>query len=203
MHEAMLQRGLESPYAERLAEWEPDLEHDKRITTRVPCAEYFPVRDRALIAHATQIDPEGAWFAVPLDVHQEAWPTEDYELVHSLVESTMPEDDLFAGVTGPGVDVRRPARDDAGMIPAADPLAYDPNDVKPGWIALLIVLPLGCRDLPAVAQHEHSARQDPGPQEGRSRTTDDDVTDSGPMAEQNRARATKMGSRRRARRPDG
>ena len=90
MHEAMLQRGLESPYTERLAEWEPDLEHDKRITTRVPCAEFFPVRDRALIAHATQIDPEGAWFAVPLDVHQEAWPTEDYELVHSLVESRCP-----------------------------------------------------------------------------------------------------------------
>jgi mycothiol S-conjugate amidase len=100
MHEAMLQRGLESPYTERLAEWEPDLEHDKRITTRVPCAEFYPVRDRALIAHATQIDPEGAWFAVPLDVHQEAWPTEDYELVHSMVESSLPEEDLFAGIRG-------------------------------------------------------------------------------------------------------
>lgn len=98
MHEEMLARGLESPYAERLAEWEPDPEHDKRITTRVPCAEYFPVRDRALLAHATQIDPEGAWFAVPLDVHQHAWPTEDFELVHSLVPSDLPEDDLFAGI---------------------------------------------------------------------------------------------------------
>ena len=57
--------GLESPYAERLAEWEPDPAHDARITTRVPCAEYFPVRDQALLAHATQIDPEGAWFACP------------------------------------------------------------------------------------------------------------------------------------------
>ena len=98
MHEAMLQRGLESPYTERLAEWEPDLEHDNGSRRGSPCAEFFPVRDRALIAHATQIDPEGAWFAVPLDVHQEAWPTEDYELVQSLVESSMPEDDLFAGV---------------------------------------------------------------------------------------------------------
>jgi len=98
MHEEMLARGLGSPYAERLAEWEPDPEHDKRITTRVPCAEYFPVRDRALLAHATQIDPEGAWFAVPLDVHQKAWPTEDFELVHSLVPSDLPEDDLFAGI---------------------------------------------------------------------------------------------------------
>ncbi|HYO34109.1 MAG TPA: mycothiol conjugate amidase Mca [Nocardioidaceae bacterium] len=98
IHEAMLARGLESPYAERLAEWAPNPEHERRVTTQVPCAEYFPVRDRALIAHATQIDPEGAWFAVPLEIHQLAWPTEDYELVHSKVETSVPEDDLFAGV---------------------------------------------------------------------------------------------------------
>jgi mycothiol S-conjugate amidase len=98
LHDEMLRRGLESPYAERLAEWAPDPEHARRITTRVPCADYFPVRDRALLAHATQIDPEGPWFAVPLDVHRQAWPTEDYELARSLVETDVPEDDLFAGV---------------------------------------------------------------------------------------------------------
>jgi mycothiol S-conjugate amidase len=98
LHDEMIRRGLESPYAERLAEWKPDPEHDGRVTTRVPCADYFPVRDRALIAHATQIDPEGPWFAVPLDVHQKAWPTEDYELVRSLVDVEQPEDDLFAGL---------------------------------------------------------------------------------------------------------
>ena len=98
LHDEMIRRGLESPYAERLAEWTPDPEHDHRVTTRVPCADYFPVRDRALIAHATQIDPEGPWFAVPLDVHQKAWPTEDYELVRSLVDVEQPEDDLFAGL---------------------------------------------------------------------------------------------------------
>ena len=94
----MLAAGLESPYAERLEEWKPDPAHDARITTKVPCAEYFPVRDQALLAHATQIDPEGAWFAVPLELHQKAWPTEDYELARSTVESELPEDDLFAGV---------------------------------------------------------------------------------------------------------
>jgi len=98
LHDEMLRRGLESPYADRLAEWKPDPAHDDRITTRVPCAEYFAVRDRALLAHATQIDPEGAWFACPLDVHQAAWPTEDYELVHSRVSAPIPEDDLFAGL---------------------------------------------------------------------------------------------------------
>ena len=100
LHDEMLRRGLESPYAERLAEWKPDPAHDDRITTRVPCAEYFAVRDQALLAHATQIDPEGAWFACPLDVHQAAWPTEDYELVHSRVSVPTPEEDLFAGLRG-------------------------------------------------------------------------------------------------------
>jgi mycothiol S-conjugate amidase len=64
----------------------------------VPCAEYFPVRDAALIAHATQIDPTGRWFACPMDTQQRIWPTEDYELVRSLVDAPTPEDDLFAGI---------------------------------------------------------------------------------------------------------
>ncbi len=95
---AMLARGLESPYAERLATWVDKEEDQNRITTRIDCAEYFPLRERALIAHATQVDPQGIWFAIPLDVQQEAWPTEDFELVRSLVDTELPEDDLFAGV---------------------------------------------------------------------------------------------------------
>jgi mycothiol S-conjugate amidase len=98
LSDAMIARGLESPYLERLEGWKPDPSHDARITTRVPCADFFDVRDRALIAHATQIDPEGAWFAIPVAVQKETWPTEDYELVTSLVSSPLPEDDLFAGV---------------------------------------------------------------------------------------------------------
>ncbi|HEX4191351.1 MAG TPA: mycothiol conjugate amidase Mca [Marmoricola sp.] len=100
LHEAMLARGLESPLAERLEQWKADPDHDNRITTRVPCGEYFPVRDQALIAHATQIDPDGFFFKIPMDLQQEIWPTEDFELVTSLVEAPTPEDDLFAGIRG-------------------------------------------------------------------------------------------------------
>ena len=75
-----------------------DPEHERRVTTRVPCADYFATRDKALLAHATQVDPEGGWFTVPLEVHMLAWPTEDYELARTHVDSTLPEDDLFAGV---------------------------------------------------------------------------------------------------------
>jgi mycothiol S-conjugate amidase len=101
LHEEMQRRGLESPYAEWFARWDdedratkPELE----ITTRVPCADFFAVRDQALIAHATQIDPESSWFACPLEVQQSAWPTEDYHLARSVVDTELPEDDLFAGV---------------------------------------------------------------------------------------------------------
>jgi mycothiol S-conjugate amidase len=104
LHEAMVEAGLESPYADRLEEWSdrPDMGH--RVTTRVQCGDYFDVRDRALLAHETQVDPTSFWFACPLEVQQKAWPTEDYELARSHVETAKPEDDLFAGIVG---EVRR------------------------------------------------------------------------------------------------
>ncbi len=69
-----------------------------RLTTFIECAKYFPVRDEALRAHATQIDPDGPWFAVPLAIQQAGWPTEDYQLVVSKVPTMIPEDDLFSGL---------------------------------------------------------------------------------------------------------
>jgi mycothiol S-conjugate amidase len=98
LHEAILATGAESPYTEWLANWDPAHDISHRVTTRVPCAEYFPARDAALIAHATQIDPEGRWFACPPETQQRVWPTEDYELARSLVDAPVPEDDLFAGI---------------------------------------------------------------------------------------------------------
>lgn len=98
-HDSLLERGLESPYAEWLRKWDgsrPD--PYERVTTQIECADYFEVRDAALRAHETQIDPNSRWFAVPLDIQRAVWPTEDYELVRSLVDTTLPEDDLFAGV---------------------------------------------------------------------------------------------------------
>ena len=99
LHEQMVQLGLESPYGKRLEEWKQDPERPPlEITTKVPCADYFEVRDQALIAHATQIDPDSSWFACPIEVQRAAWPTEDYHLARSLVDTEIPEDDLFAGV---------------------------------------------------------------------------------------------------------
>jgi mycothiol S-conjugate amidase len=99
LHEAMLAAGLESPYQEWLDRWDEWGDKSDRITTRVPCGQWFPVRDDALRAHATQVDPDGMWFHVPLEIQLKVWPTEDYELARSLVGDTGPEeDDLFAGL---------------------------------------------------------------------------------------------------------
>jgi mycothiol S-conjugate amidase len=99
LHEEMVRRGLESPYGERLDEWVDNPDHPGlEITTKVPCADFFEIRDQALLAHATQIDPEGGWFACPRDVQATAWPTEDFHLARSVVDTEKPEDDLFAGV---------------------------------------------------------------------------------------------------------
>lgn len=101
LHEAMEGAGLESPYTEWLANWE-DREHDaERLTTLVRADDWFDVRDRALLAHATQIDPDGRWFAIPLEIQRRVWPTEDYQLARSLVPTELPEDDLFAGLRSP------------------------------------------------------------------------------------------------------
>ncbi len=96
LHEAMLGAGLESPYGEWIERWKE--RESRNVTTRVPCAEYFPVRDAALRAHATQIDPDGFFFKMPMELQQATWPTEDFELARSLVDTELPEDDLFAGV---------------------------------------------------------------------------------------------------------
>ena len=48
----MTEHGLESPYAERLKDWPDDPEQAARITTRVPCADFYHLRDQALLAHA-------------------------------------------------------------------------------------------------------------------------------------------------------
>ena len=105
LHEELLRRGQDSPYEKIFAQWEERARKREElgikpleITTRIDVADYLEIRDQALLAHATQIDPKSAWFDCPLDVQRAAWPTEDYHLARSLVDTELPEDDLFAGV---------------------------------------------------------------------------------------------------------
>ena len=69
------------------------------VTTRVECADYFAIRDRALLAHATQIDPDGLVLHGPAArcsagsgrPRTSSWPA-------AWSTAPLPEDDLFAGV---------------------------------------------------------------------------------------------------------
>lgn len=98
-HDALLAAGVESPFGAWLDKWDPARPDVlERVTTRVECGQFFGARDDALRAHATQIDPDSRWFVVPHEVQRELWPTEEYELARSLVDTTVPEDDLFSGV---------------------------------------------------------------------------------------------------------
>lgn len=92
--------GEVGPFEKWLQHWDP--EHDpfaNRVTTRVECADFFEQRDQALLAHATQIDPNGDFFRAPIEWQQRLWPTEEYELARSRVPVTLPETDLFTGVS--------------------------------------------------------------------------------------------------------
>jgi mycothiol S-conjugate amidase len=91
-HQKFLELGIKSPYEDKWLErpWE-----DHRITTRIDTGDYYDVRVNALLAHATQIDPESPWwFGLPPEVARTIHPFEDYVLARSRV------------VTHPGEDQR-------------------------------------------------------------------------------------------------
>jgi mycothiol S-conjugate amidase len=69
------------------------------ITTEVDTAGFEQVRDDALRAHATQVDPNSPfWFGLPAKVAQEIGRYDEYHLAENFTGSEPPEDDLFAGV---------------------------------------------------------------------------------------------------------
>jgi mycothiol S-conjugate amidase len=98
MHRALIERGLESPFQEWLDRRDEGDRPEPVITTQVDVARWLPQQRAALLAHATQIDPNGFWFAVPDEVVAEVHPWDDYTLARSLVDTTRPERDLFAGI---------------------------------------------------------------------------------------------------------
>ena len=99
LQDEFTKHGQEGPFGKWLESWESDDDlMSRRVTTRIECSKYFEVRDQALLAHATQIDPKSFFFTTPMEWQQRLWPTEEYELARSRVPVTLPEDDLFAGV---------------------------------------------------------------------------------------------------------
>ena len=125
IHEKMLEAGLESPFADHLEDFKKrDNQRHNWLSTRIACSEFFPARDRALLSHATQIDPEGGFFSASRKAARTYWPTEEFELALDLTgreplnrELDFQETDLFAAVTFD--DGRRVP--DEGMLPDSPP----------------------------------------------------------------------------------
>ncbi len=107
IHEKFEELGLESPFnAEWRARWEKVREDPP--TTSIDISDFADVRSKALLAHATQVDPKSPfWFGLPPEVMRTIHPHDDYQL--ALVRQTdgtlappapdaEVETDLFAGL---------------------------------------------------------------------------------------------------------
>ena len=105
-HDKFLELGLESPFeGERLqhilesdAAASPGTDSDlPRVVVDV--SGFGSVSRRALLAHATQVDPNSRmWFGLPPEVAETVYPYEEYEVARDLTETGPSGDDLFHGV---------------------------------------------------------------------------------------------------------
>jgi mycothiol S-conjugate amidase len=98
LNDAAIAEGIDSPFQGWLDHWDQMGFEDPDMTTQVDVSDYVELRSKALLAHATQIDPDSFWFAIPDELQKKVYPWEDYTLIHSRVETDVPEDDLFAGL---------------------------------------------------------------------------------------------------------
>ena len=101
LHAAYERRGQESPYT---SWFERGFDEDRvdDFTTLIDVGDFLHKRREALLAHRTQVDPNGFWMRLPDDVVREVFPWEEFTLARSLVDNAVPEgefeDDLFAGI---------------------------------------------------------------------------------------------------------
>ena len=107
LHEAYLARGEESAYA---SWFERGFDTDRKddFTTLVDVGDFLFKRRESLLAHRTQVDPNGHWMRLPDDVVRQVFPWEEFTLARSLVDNGVPdgefEDDLFAGLRAGAID---------------------------------------------------------------------------------------------------
>jgi mycothiol S-conjugate amidase len=104
IHDALLRLRGASPFDES---WFERPDQDDRITTRIDVRDYLWARSGALRAHATQVDPnEAFWFGLTDEELAETYPYDDWILARSTTGPAPPaeiEDDLFAGLRAEAV----------------------------------------------------------------------------------------------------
>ncbi len=101
LHNAYLARGEESAYTSWF-ERGFDTNRTDDFTTLIDVGDFLHKRRESLLAHRTQVDPNGHWMRLPDSVIREVFPWEEFTLARSLVDNAVPEgeceDDLFAGI---------------------------------------------------------------------------------------------------------
>ena len=124
MHEKMLELGIESPFDERW--FEPPVAGRSHHDHAIDISAYYGRRKDALLAHATQIDPEVAVLVRAARRRRVAPCTRTTTTCSPAASSTarLPEDDLFAGV-----------REHVGERVVYDPGARSSDDRRSGELA--------------------------------------------------------------------
>lgn len=97
LHDALEAAGMESPFGRWLDQIDRTAD-DHRPITKVDVSEFIEQSREALRAHRTQVDPDGFWFQVPVDMVQAVYPWEDFELLATRVGPDADGDELFAGI---------------------------------------------------------------------------------------------------------
>jgi mycothiol S-conjugate amidase len=83
LHDAMLERGLESPFEQWMERLDGVADDPTKTRAQIDVTGYVERARDALRAHRTQIDPDGFWFRVPVELVHEVYPFEDFELLAS------------------------------------------------------------------------------------------------------------------------
>jgi N-acetyl-1-D-myo-inositol-2-amino-2-deoxy-alpha-D-glucopyranoside deacetylase len=92
--------GMKPPFGEADPDSLDFVTPDELVTTRVNCRDQLSRKREALIAHRSQLTQEFALLSVPEEILREHFSDEFYQLVFSRVPTTLPETDVFAGLTG-------------------------------------------------------------------------------------------------------
>ena len=91
--------GMKPPFGEADPDSLDFVTPDELVTTRVNCRDQLSRKREALIAHRSQLTEEFALLSVPEEILREHFSDEFYQLVFSRVPTTLPETDVFAGLT--------------------------------------------------------------------------------------------------------
>lgn len=106
VHNYIESLGEESPLAPMLERFKDRKLRQTWLTAQIDAADFIYTARQALLAHATQIDPNSGFFSNMRKVATQYWPTEEFELALDHTgrgldpHTDFAETDLFAGVTG-------------------------------------------------------------------------------------------------------